>query len=265
MRALFLSVMVVAVSFAWAEEPEAPAPAPAQPAAAPAAPTAKDFADRLDELWKTRDDAATAKASEQAIADGLKAFPDDYGVLWRAARYKWWVADGLKDDAKKKMGKEGWGIAEKAVKKNPNGVEGRYFQGITIGAYSQGAGILTALGEGLEGKFNENIDLALKLDESFDRHGPLVSKGRYYWELPWPKRNLDKSRDLLKKVVAKRPEHLRAWLFLAETELKDGNAKEAKVAIDKVNSLPVDYDPPEGRRIKAMAKSVTEEIEKKLK
>ncbi len=265
MRTALLVSLVLLSTHAWAQSDGGAAPE-AGAVVAPAAPTAADHAAKLDELWKTRDDAVTAKATDAATAEALKAFPDDYGVLWRAARVKWWLADGASDDkVKKTLGKEGWALAEKAVKARPAGVEGKYYVAVNIGAYSQGAGILTALGEGLEGKFVENTDAACKLDEAFDRHGCHTVKGRYHWELPWPKRDLDKSRVELKKTLVTNPEHLRCWLFLAETELKDGKAKDAKVAIDKVLAGPVDYDAPEARRIKARAKAVSEAIEKELK
>lgn len=235
-------------------------PAFAQPA------SAADVATRLDELWKTRDDAASLKATDEAITEGLKAFPEDYEILWRAARARWWVADGPVDEKlRKQTAKEGWTLAERAVKAKGDGMQGHYYIALNIGAYSQAVGILKALGEGLEGKFNDELDKARKMDASYDRHGPVNAKGRYYWELPWPKRDLEKSRAELKIVTAKQPEHLRGWLFLAETELKDGNAKEAKTCIDKVLTGADGYDPPEARRVKKWAKPVSEEIDKALK
>ena len=71
--------------------------------------------------------------------------------------------------------------------------------------------------------------------------------------------------DALGPVLEKHPEHLRGWLYLAETELKDGNAKDAKTAIDKVTGGTDGYDPPEARRIKKWAKAVGEAIDAELK
>jgi hypothetical protein len=235
-------------------------PALAQPAAP------GDVVSKLDELWKTRDDAASMKATDEAITEGLKAFADDFEILWRAARYRWWLADGATEEKfKKQIAKEGWLLAERAVKARPEGMQGHYYVALNIGAYSQAVGILKALGEGLEGKFNDELEKARKADGSFDRMGPTNAKGRYWWELPWPKRDLGKSRTELKSVAEKHPEHLRAWLYLAETELKDGNAKEAKTYIDKVTSGADAYDPPEARRMKKWAKPISEAIDAALK
>ncbi len=134
-----------------------------------------------------------------------------------------------------------------------------------MGAYSEAVGILTAIGEGLESKYNERLDAALKMDPSYERGGPLLAKGRYYYELPWPKRDLKKSASFYQKVLTKHPEQLRAWLYLAETLLADGEERQAHEAILKVFQGSVDYDPAEGHRVQGWAKRVQTAIEKELK
>lgn len=230
-----------------------------------AAPNAAAVAAKVDELYKRRDDDKVIAEIDKLLQDTLKTSPDDYGLLWRMARLRYWQADGTSGDKKKNLGKEGWDYGERAVKANPAGVEGQYFTGISLGAYSQGAGILKALSEGLEGKFNERVDKSIKLDSGYDLGGPLIAKGRYHYELPWPKRSLEKSAELLKKALEKHPENLRARLYLAETQLKDGDAKTAKETLAPVLSGSVAYDPPEGRRIQALAKGVSKQIEDELK
>jgi hypothetical protein len=124
---------------------------------------------------------------------------------------------------------------------------------------------LKALGEGLEGQFVENLDFSIKNNEAFDRYGGHTAKGRYHWELPWPKRNLGKSKEELQKSIDKHPEHLRNYYFLADTLLKDGDAKGAKAAIEKALTGSDAYDPPESRRVKAWAKTLAEKIDAELK
>lgn len=228
---------------------------------------ASDPSPELDALYAKRDDPAVAKQLEGAVDAALKAHPNDYGVLWRASRQKYWLSDanGLDEKQKRQLGKEGWDLGDRATKANPNGAEGLYFAAIGMGSYSQAVGILKAIGEGLEGEYNDRLDKSIKLNDDFDVAGPLVAKGRYYYELPWPKRNLEKSRETLGKVVARHPESLRAHLYLAESLLKDGEAKKAKEEIDKVAAGSLDYDPPEARRIKERAKPVAEKIAKELK
>jgi tetratricopeptide (TPR) repeat protein len=229
-------------------------------------PEPSTFSSVLDEHWLTRDDPASIKATDDAIRDGTRTYPQDYDILWRAARFRWWTADGEPSQKAKRMAaKEGWSYASRAVEVSPNGVEGRYYVALNIGAYSQAVGILKALTDGLEGQFVQNLDFALKANDGFDRCGGYRAKGRYHWELPWPKRDLKKSKEELAKAVARNPEHLRNYFYLAQTLLKDGDAKGARVEIDKAIEGSPDFDPPEARRIKAWAAPVAAEIESALK
>ena len=228
-----------------------------------------EYAKTIDSLWATRDDPEAIKQTDAAISAGLKETPADYELLWRASRSRWFTADGVvepdRQKLKKQLGKEAWNYADRALKVKADGFEGHYYKALSVGAYSQAVGILTALSEGLEGQFVENLDFAIKANEAYDRAGPLRAKGRYYWELPWPKRDLGKSKELLDKAIKLSPEHTRSWLFLAETLLKDGKAKEAKEALTKAQTLSQDYDPPEARRVLKWAKPLAEQVESALK
>jgi tetratricopeptide (TPR) repeat protein len=254
MRTLLVAFLSVSgVALAHDSEPTPPADAAA-------------VAAQLDECWKTRDAEASIKQCNDAIKDGNKYFATDYAILWKAARFRWWVADGTTDEkAKRQIAKGGWDYANRAVAANPTGAEGKYYVALNIGAYSQAVGILKALSEGLEGQFVENLDYAIKNNETFDRSGARTAKGRYHWELPWPKRDLKKSKDELQKSIDKHPEHLRNYYFLADTLLKDGDAKGAKATIEKALSGDESYDPPEARRIKAWAKVSAAAIAQELK
>ncbi len=238
----------------------------AQDAAPEPAADAASYVSKLDELWKARDSADSGKQNDDVIRTALKAFPNDYEILWRAARIRWWVADGVTEEKmKRQVAKEGWNFAKRAVDVKPQGAEGKYYTAINIGAYSQAVGILKAIGDGLEKQFVENLDFSLKANETFDRSGGHTAKGRYYWELPWPKRDLGKSKIELEKGIAQHPEHLRNYYFLADTLLKDGDAKAAKVAIDKALNGSADFDPAEARRIKSWAKPLADKINQELK
>lgn len=225
----------------------------------------EELAQQVDALHPRRDDSKVVAQMETLLQDGLKASPDDYGLLWRMARLRHWQADGVQGDKQKELGREGWAYGDRAIKANPSGAEGHYFSGIALGAYSTGAGIMKALSEGLEARFVDRIDKATKLSPGLDRGGPLVAKGRYHYELPWPKRDLDKSAELLLTVTKKHPENLRAWLYLAQTQLKEGEAKTAKQTLQKVFSGSTAYDPPEAKRVLTWAKNVQVQIEKELK
>ncbi|MFL5344613.1 MAG: tetratricopeptide repeat protein [Hyalangium sp.] len=219
----------------------------------------------LDALFAKREDAAASKELEDTLKKELQAAPEDYELLWRSARLLVWQADGAGDDRLKKvLGRQAWDTCEKGVKVAPQRVECQYLAAAGIGTYSQAVGILKALKEGLEGKFNERLDAAIKIDPTFDNGAPWLAKGRYHYELPWPKRDLAESVKLYEKAIEKFPGNLRAYLYLAETLLADDKAQKAKEAIQKVKQGSVAYDPPEGRRVQERAKAVEAKIAKEL-
>ncbi|HSP79675.1 MAG TPA: tetratricopeptide repeat protein [Myxococcaceae bacterium] len=231
----------------------------------PAQAAAPEELSALDALFTRRGEPAAVKELEERLEKALKATPEDFEVLWRTARLRHWQADlAGSGNQKKLLGRQAWELGERARKLRPERVEGHFFAAVGIGDYSQAVGILQALTEGLEGKFNERLELALKIDPAFDRAGPLLAKGRYHYELPWPKRDLKKSASHLQKALAQHPESLRAWFYLAETLLADGEEKKAHEAILKVSQGSTAYDPAEGQLMQRWAKKLQPRIEKEL-
>lgn len=256
-----LLVLLLLVPMTAAAQADAGTP----PGTEPTQPAEVDPAARVDALWPRRDEKGVSEQIDQLLTQGLKAKGEDFELLWRMARARFWEADGATDERRKKVaGRQAWNYGDRAIRANPKRVEGYYYAGIGIGAYSQAIGILKALGEGLEGKFNKRIDTAIELNPELEGGGPLLAKGRYYYELPWPKRDLDKSRALYERVLARHPDSRRAYLYLAETQLKQGDAKAALATIEKAFG-PAEYDPPEGRRVHARAKQVKAQIQEELR
>jgi tetratricopeptide (TPR) repeat protein len=263
--ALSLGILVPALAFAQGETAAPANPPAANPAGvAPAVAAANPVVAKLNEMQPKRDDPTALKEMDALVAQGLKENPS-VEMLVAASRHKYWHADGATDGSvKKQLGKEAWELAEKALALKADSPEANWNAARGIGAYSQGAGILTALTQGLEGKYNNRLDFAIQHLPDIDFGGPLVAKGRYHFELPWPKRDLRKSIEYFRKVNQKYPMNLRAYYYLAETLLKDGKAKLAKLELEKALNGSVDYDPPEGRRVKGWAKTLAVQIDKEL-
>ena len=228
----------------------------------PSAPEASAFAE-MDGLWLHRDEPGVQEQLLKLTADGASSHPADFGYLWRAARIRLWAADGEMDNEKKKaLGQATWEYGDKAARAKPGAVEGYYFAAAGIGSYSQAVGILNALGQGLESKFNERLDKAINIDPKFAHAAPPAVKGRYYWELPWPKRNLGKSADWLKKALVQDPNALRAMAWLAETQWTDGDKTAARATLARLDQGSLPDDPAEERRTKATGKRVAQAMDK---
>ncbi|MBS2028270.1 MAG: hypothetical protein JST54_10225 [Deltaproteobacteria bacterium] len=227
---------------------------------------------KVDQLNTTRDSADSIKQMDAALSEALKASPNDYGLLWRAARMHCWIGEGLskeQSERRKVEAKQCWDLGAKAVNAKPEGVEGNYFAANGAGNYSTEIGILKALGAGMEGIFNGYLDKAIKLDAGFQAASPLIAKGRYYFSLPWPKRSYSKAEDQFKKALAAEPKAIRAKLWLAETLVNDGDAKAAKVYIDQVDAQLAangdGFDPPEVKRVQSWLDPVKKKVQEELK
>lgn len=249
-----------------AAKPDASAPAPTPPAAPEAAaPASESWTERFDRLWHQREDPKVMQEIFALAKEQQAKHPKDYDANWRLASVLVWEADGLPDgDQKASVAKQAWEIAEKAVEARPKEVQGQYYAGTGLGLYSEGVGILTALRQGLEGKFRSYSLAALRINRDFLDGGPLVLWGRYFFKLPWPKRDVGQSIKVLTNTLVKHPTNLRAKLYLADALLADDKKAEARKQIDEIAAAPIGVDPPEDHRIKSRAAQWVKEHQKDL-
>jgi hypothetical protein len=223
---------------------------------------------RIDELHRRRDDRAAFSELQRLVQAGLARAPDDYGLLWRAARFYFWASDdpGVPRDQRSRWGKDGWDIAEHAIAVNPNDVAGYYWAAVCMGNYALGLGVVKALSIGLEGKFRDRLGHAAALNDGYENGGVETAWGRFFDKLPWPKRDRKQAEEHLRRAMQLNPAALRARVYLAKVFLDDDRAPEAKHMVDEVVAAPVGrYDTPEERRAKAMAVALQPELAAKLK
>ena len=233
-------------------QPPGPRPGITSPAEGPAG-----WRERFDELWKTRDQPGVEKQLEQAALQHLAAEPRSFDANWRLASLYNWQANAKEGDEKAALGKKAWEAADKAIQANPGDVRGHYNAGVGIGLYSEGVGIITALSQGLEGKFRERMLAALRIDKNFLDGAPQVVWGRYFFKLPWPKRDLDESIRVLRIAVRTHPANPRAKLYLADALIVnglEGQDDEAHKLVQQILVAPGGRDPPEEKRVKEMAR-----------
>ncbi len=227
--------------------------APAWPAEGP--PVAELVA-RLDALHARRDDPAVLAEARRTADRALALAPNDYDVLWRAARVIFTESDvpKLPNDERSRLGKQAYDLAERAVAANPNGVAGQYWAALSIGSYAEGMGVLRALANGIEGKFKRPLERATALDERYDHGGIPVVWAAYYLDLPWPKRDRDKAAAECRRALAINPANLRARLYQAQIADGEGHPDEARARLAEIFAAPVGrYDAPEERRVKQEA------------
>lgn len=243
-----------------------PAPAAAPPATVPAAGPSRLEATlaRIDALWKVRDEPGKALEAEEALEQASKLAPGNYSVLWRRARQLFWRADDpeLSRDEKSRLGKEGWEVGDRAAAARPDRVEGWFYAAAGAGNYALGIGVVTALFQGIEGKFRERLERAEAIDPGFNVGAISTAWGRFWYELPWPKYDAKKSEARLREALALNPKNVRAQVYLAELFFKEGRSEQARALLAAAAAqVPGAYDAPEERRWQARARVLLEEKE----
>jgi len=248
----FLLLSCIALETSTAQEPTiAQGGADAGPGVG-AAPT---WTQKFDQLWHRRDESQVEDQLLELVKAEQAKNQNHADVHLRLAAIYVWRADGFPDgsDAKAAAGKSGWMTADKAIEARPNEVGVHYYAAAGIGLYSEGVGILTALGEGLESKFRSRVGEALRLNADFLDGAPQVLWGRFFFKLPWPKRDVTESIKVLRATLKSHPRNLRGKLYLAEALFESGSRAEARQLVNEIGSAPLGEDPSEDRRIKAKA------------
>jgi TPR repeat protein len=123
-------------------------------------------------------------------------------------------------------------------------VEGHYYFALSVGIYSDGVSILTALREGLKGKSQSSFEKAYEIDKTYNRSGPTIALGRFWFVLPWPMNDKKKALKFLREAQKTAPGSIEGQLYLAEVLLDRGkkpDKTEAKALLQKVVQCPIPY------------------------
>lgn len=239
-----------------------PAAVPAQPAPPPTPPAGRApvaLLAEIDAIYRERDAPGAMERMGAKLEDAEKRWPGDYEVLWRLARHNFWLADApdLERKQKSRLGKIAWQYGDRATAAAPDRVEGWNFAASGMGNYALGIGVISALRQGIEGKFKERLSRAERIDPDYERGAIHTAWGRFWYELPWPKYSARKSRKALEHALRLNPDNVRARVYLAELDLKEDDPAAAQAQLEKaVVNPPGRYDPPEERRWQAVARKL---------
>lgn len=219
-----------------------------------------------DGLYARRDAPGVLAELRARLAEAEKAAPEDYEVLWRLARLHFWIADdpGLKSEDKSREGKKAWDYGDRATRADPARVEGWHYASAGVGNYALGIGVLTALRQGIEGKFKDRLSRAEAIDPGFERGAIYTAWGRFWQELPWPKYAPERSRKALETALSKNADNVRAHVYLADLFAKEGQLERAQAELQRaLAGAPGRYDAPEERRWQEVARRRTADLEKR--
>jgi tetratricopeptide (TPR) repeat protein len=177
-----------------------------------------------------------AELLKQAVAGN----PDSYEANWKLARALRYYGNSAKnqmvegwEDICATYGKEAMQYAQKAIDLEPDKPDGHYFYGLSVGVYSDGVSVFTALKEGLKDKTQSSFEKTYEIDKMYRDGGPMLSLGRFWSVLPWPMRDRKKALAYLREYQTTpyfKGNH-EAYIYLSEVLIGiggDENKAEAK-------------------------------------
>jgi hypothetical protein len=189
-------------------------------------------ATRMDDLWAHRDRPGALQELVAIGTAGLATDPGNYELQWRVGRAYFWVAYTQPNRvAKRVMAEQAMVWAERARAAQPDRVEGHYVYAVACGAYASAIDLVQAAAAGVAGKIEAAALRAYAIDPDYEDGAPGTVLGRYYFQLPWPMRDLNRSRRYLEEVVARHPHKLTARDYLADTYYALGERERARAQL----------------------------------
>jgi tetratricopeptide (TPR) repeat protein len=184
---------------------------------------AKPRNDRINALIQRGDqhyEACDSKRSTwRAVGyyrEALKLDPRSFEALWRLGRAFLRLGELSNHKAgHRKMGKQGFIYASRAIGIDPRRVEGHFWAALCIGEHGKGLGVLSALREGIVTRFRKHLDAASRIDRSYDNGGPDRVYGLYHHSLPWPMKSNKKALRHLRRSLGYAPKYADTHFYLA--------------------------------------------------
>ncbi len=133
----------------------------------------------------------------------------------------------------KDYGKKGMTYAEKAVAIDPNKVDGHFWYACSVGTYSDGVSILTALKEGLKDKTQTGLETSYKMDKMYNDAGPVLALGRFWSVLPWPLKDKKKAVTYLEEFQKYFPNKPEGQVYLGAAYLDVKEKDKARAVLTK--------------------------------
>lgn len=204
-------------------------------------------------------DASFEQGGMVSVANSIDVYehiltrnPENFEANWKCARacrqYGEAAKKGQVDDWKKicaEYGKKGMKYGAKAREINPYNPAGYYYFGLSVGIYSDGTSILTALKEGLKDKTQINFEKVYELDKMYDDGGSILALGRFWAVLPWPLYNNKKSLAYYREF--QQTEYFQSStegrVYLSELLIRLGGDKNVAEARDLLSQVILNGEP----------------------
>ena len=204
---------------------------------------------RVDDLYRRRDDKAAWHEQQRLVQSLIARAPNEYGVLWRAARFYFWASDDpvFHKRTALALGQGRLGPGGTCDRRQPQRRRRVLRAALCMGNYAMGLGVVKALSQGMEGEVPRSTGAGAGVEPGYEIGGAETAWGRFFDKLPWPKRDKRKAEEHLRKAIELNPYALRARVYLASSYLDSDRAPEAKRLLDEVAAaVPGRYDAARG-------------------
>jgi len=217
--------------------------------------------EQADLYYSLRKDMSNVKKGIELVEQELVKNPNDYELLWRQARFYWFMGDRAEGKERLANFEKGKDYAERATEANEQGIDGQYWLAASIGSVGIERGIMASLF--MVPSMKKALEKCIKIDP---KHGDShYLYARLLWQVPGiAGGNVKKALEEAKLSVQYDPGEISHWVALGQIAAANKDYKEARTALEKAISMPDDPEDPVGsQKDREEAKAELKKIEGK--
>jgi tetratricopeptide (TPR) repeat protein len=206
-----------------------------------------------DDLYRQRENIASAQQAEGLWAGRLAKDTKDFESAWKLARVRYWLGGHAPEQTRKAYLENGIAAGRQAIALAPNKPDGHFWVAANMGALAESFGLRQGLK--YRGDIKDALEQVLKLDAAFLQGSADRALGRWYFKVPGLFGGSDKkSEQHLRKALAYNPQSIITLYFLGETLIELGKKDEARLCLQKAIDAPFDPEwAPEDKDFKQKA------------
>ena len=191
-----------------------------------------------DALFSYGEATARDRQALSLIAQALERRPDEYQLLWRAARVYYHVGDDAAAEEKRDYFERGIATGQRAVALQPTGVEGHFWLGANYGGLSEIRGIVQAIQ--MIKQVRAEMETALRLQASYENGGAYLALGQLDRQLPRLfGGNITRAIAYLEQGLRVAPQNMSMRLALAQAYRDAGRREDGQRQLLEILSMPV--------------------------
>lgn len=219
-----------------------------------------------ERLYQSRHSRESSARAVRLLRSAQQRFPESHAVSLRLCRALYWEAyTEERREVQRQLGEECLALADAAVARAPKDAHGHFARAMCMGALVQSVSPVTVLRRRLDIQVRDALLLTIALDPGFEKGIAHQALGRFFFEIPWPLRNVDESIRMYRRSLELNPHDIRTRVWLAEalaTKSRKAHREEIGQLLQEALEAPVGrYDLPEEVQAKALLPEVLRRLE----